>query len=1666
MCALSAQHYCLNNATCILDNDKCTLDPKQECPVSQILNISNSECQSTSTCSSSLFHSAVYQPSHSSVSHSVVCDFGSIPIQVGYNLYVIPEDIRCKAQKGDILGWVIEGVGLIGHQNGVKKVRKYTTLSAGQIKTGYNFTVSDSNTELSVEYLLRAVSAEGSTFMTRHLLNEPGVMCYHVNTTNNVTSLPVKASREIWVQKQVTFIDVIYPDGFDYYGMRKNLPVEFTLNISSATNITVMLKNSSSEEKFHSYVYDQNHEGLSFLHKVNLSFPQDGIYELYAEAFNEISSVNKTISVLVGGEITGLNGKLSEPGKPVYQGLQTSLLASVVTGSWVRYRWIIENNQSATFVNSNETTHVFSTLGVTNITLIASNQAFTVTKSFTIFITNPLSLSIPEWTPSNVSVTLNCTLKGDFAPNQQYAWDYGDGASFTGLGATSVQHTFARGGTLNITCSIVGPVAVQTTSSIFVMEPLTGQCIKPFDGVELFNNKTFTAEYDTGNNLTFSWVIQGQTTSVLAVCSTKSFGFYFQIPGAYILTLNMSNPISFLTCTRQFFVEEKISNVSIIASPNPAPSNTTVKFEILKGAGNNVTYAVNFSDGYFVQSNDDPRLEFNRTFTAGKRQVVLVAANTISKEIIFYDLTIQDVVKDLTIDVDADGVSYEGRMYVIVDKTKLLTAHAQQGSDVTFKWEINDKVYDDKGITSSSGQVNVSRSETFMKEGEVQVKVTASNLVSNLTHIIFFYAQKAIKDFDIKVPSCVGTGEEFDVRFFISEGGGVKFNATFGDGSKDIVTTMTLVRRTYFQKSEYTISATAFNEVSRFTSTKQVSVRYRIKDLTCGTSDKLVALGNQIEIFWKISNGSDVTYFVNFDDGSKEVNKSSPLLGKTISLSYTYSTAKRYQVTVKASNTITQPSCNSEVIVQDPIKGLAIQSQSTSNTALYEEVSIQVTVKNGTDVRYIFDFGDGSDTYDLGTGLATHKYRYPGKFTPNITAKNLLSTESVLASPFQVPAPQTPEHIHGLNIFAAPTIFAEDTTIKITWERGALFNCTLQFGDNKPHLQLKYVDLGKPVIYKYQTMGHFTLYAKCENGLGTESATAIAKVEEPIEGLNFTTIDSVSNSEREFGKNFEINWRWSKGSSVICSVEIVANGQTLKSIQNLENRVTLTLTPEYFEKPGTYKITVRAKNAVTKEQSISLTTTLIQPIQKPQILVNPYVQVNFPAMAFLFMRNGSHATSVWSYGEAGETKTIREISANNYIRFDHRFSTPGVYIIHATVWNRFTSNISVSSKISILNPVAGFSMLPQYTSEWPTSSVTFYFKRNQTYEPPSNASYQFDFGDNSTSEKMQLDSHAESNFTYSYKQPGCYIVTLVISNEASYVRLEARASIIQKVENLTWKALHSDQSSTPREYGRGKRQNILPLEYPVFFRARHVHGTCAKYKWYFGDKTESNLETKATINHAYPLPGNYTVRVQVKNNISSKEYSSNVVTLRSIVGLFLLSNSPVKPGQKVTFLVFCAQPGNKTKFVLDTGENINITVPAPTRGSGREAMKTFSPNINLPFDVDSYYASTVQHTYPSQLNAFDARVIAWNEVTMKIAQTTAVVTNLDCSVPQVKLYGGGDTTDTDLSFKYDRGFRINSRVNFSCSDQVKALFQWSVFRADTYYAKKSSMPPDEDRRIR
>lgn len=1633
---------------------------RQQCTSPETLSLSTSSCQNPAFCNRTLAAPVMYRSAVSSINYTVVCMIQAITIKTGYNLYVLPDDKVCHARKGDMLGWGIDGSGRIAHYNdNSKKTLKYTGISL-PLSIGQNITHDSPSTEIPVEYLMKAVGAEGSTFKAQHTINKEGSDYFHVHVANNMASLPVTSVREIRAQQPLSWISGAYLKGFSYFGTRKNAPVELIMNVSSATNVTVICKNITSGELLFNLVNVQDKAGGFFLSKANHSFNLEGLYQLYVEASNEISSVNTTINVLVAGDINDLKANLTQPDQPVYMGLQTGLVAASASSN-LRFKWRIGKDDTG-FLDSNTTTYNFKQEGLNRVTLYASNLAFTSNVSFTVKVMNPLWITSPEWNATSKPITFRCGLKGAFSAPQNYIWSFGDGSKRNGSDLTSVQHTYTKGSHYNVSCRIQNEAPVISTKTIFILEPVTGDCLKALDGVRLGDNKTFVAQYSTGNNLTFDWTLQGSTFAMLAICPDKYFTYHFKKPGGYNLTVKISNAISSLKCYQTFFVDEKIANISIKAYPNPAPSNSTVRFEISKRNGTNVTYEIDFGDGNFVKKFDGPQWEYNRTFNAKKWQIILTANNSVSREIVFYSLTVQDVVKNvsLSVTVDQDGGKF-GKPYVAVGKTKTLRCQADQGTDVFFTWRIEGNEYKDKGQLQKTGESVVHRRQTFNDEKEIKIYVYAYNLVSSAIHCLTIVVQQQIEGFVVDAPKGVSLNQEFIVNFRQNKGSNVDYTIRFDDGSSDIKTKNSYVKKSFSSQKEFTVHVWATNQVTNISVSRKIAVQTKIEGMMVWLSKAVAAVNEPITVFWNITKGSDVTFFIDFNDGSvNQTNGTSHPVGKMFNLSHSFNAVKTYLVTVTAKNYLEENQQKEEKLqIEQPIKGLTVKGL-TPKLTVFETVTVEADVDKGSNVQFTFDFGDSLGIVKPKTGKVTYKYRYPRKYNVTITASNLISSKPLIKY-VEVTSSAEEQQIQGLKVIAHATRFGEKTKIQIISEGGTGYSCKVKGIELEENLD--YARLKEPLLHEFPKVGKYEITVVCENKRGSRTASVTTTVEEPIEGLHFT--EKYQSKQFDFGSSHEFKWSWTKGSHVRCTTDILSKEEIVKTIHE-ECKTTIFL-PGYVKDPGMYTLRIVVRNSVTPTLRISTDIILVENITEVQLKVNPYVQIDFPVMMFLDMKTGTHATSVWMYGNGAEIVRTKSVS-DRFISSMRRFKTPGVHTIKVVVWNCFSSNSTASATVTIMNPVTGFEVVSPLVQK--SKTVQFQFSRTNDTAAPTNASFEFDFGDGLKSQAFPLSSsQLVFKHSHDYKAPGCYTAKLRIFNKASDAKFKILVKIEEKIENITLRAVHSDQSSSPGRRGYGKHGNLFAREYPVRLNISHDKGTCVKYQWFFGDNQTVTSDSIATDHH-YALPGNYTIRVEAWNNKGGKVNTSLNIGIRwSIVGLYVVSSSPSKPGQKVTFIIFCAQTGNNSNFVLDTGDNQNKTIKFTSKGNGyNEMTKYISSEVKLPFNASSYYSVVADHTYLMK-GVYEARVYAWNEVSRKTVKTNVVITDKNCKVPGLLLYGGGDTIETASKIKYGREFRIDSRANISCvgddGKTVEAKFEWGVFKADVLYLKDASGPPDEGRKI-
>lgn len=154
-----------------------------------------------------------------------------------------------------------------------------------------------------------------------------------------------------------------------------------------------------------------------------------------------------------------------------------------------------------------------------------------------------------------------------------------------------------------------------------------------------------------------------------------------------------------------------------------------------------------------------------------------------------------------------------------------------------------------------------------------------------------------------------------------------------------------------------------------------------ISDLTA-TNDSPTALGEATTLTATVASGTFVSYAWDFGDGSTGV-------GDVVT--HTYAVVGSYTAMVTATNAMNQMTAATTVLITepppDPIKGLAATNDGP--TVLGQSTTLTATVESGTDVSYVWDFGDGT----IGAGdVVTHTYAAVGTYTAVVTATNSVNT--------------------------------------------------------------------------------------------------------------------------------------------------------------------------------------------------------------------------------------------------------------------------------------------------------------------------------------------------------------------------------------------------------------------------------------------------------------------------------------------------------------------------------------------------------------------------------------------------------------------------------------------------------------------------------------------------
>jgi PKD repeat protein len=165
----------------------------------------------------------------------------------------------------------------------------------------------------------------------------------------------------------------------------------------------------------------------------------------------------------------------------------------------------------------------------------------------------------------------------------------------------------------------------------------------------------------------------------------------------------------------------------------------------------------------------------------------------------------------------------------------------------------------------------------------------------------------------------------------------------------------------------------------------------------------------------------------------------------------------------------------------EPISGLTASNDGP--TALGDPTTLSASITTGTNVSYLWNFGDGSPLDDTGP-LVSHTYPTIGTFTAVITATNDVSSQTATTTVTVQELPPTAAFTSSSpDVLGQPTTFTNAST-------GGNLSFQWNFGDGSPISTVTHPS------HTYASTGTFTVVLTATNTVRSHSASAQVLIED------------------------------------------------------------------------------------------------------------------------------------------------------------------------------------------------------------------------------------------------------------------------------------------------------------------------------------------------------------------------------------------------------------------------------------------------------------------------------------------------------------------------------------------------------------------------------------------
>jgi len=796
---------------------------------------------------------------------------------------------------------------------------------------------------------------------------------FHVNLTVCSSVSSVSFSTSICVESPIT-----------------DIAVQSSQNVAAVGDevcITVLVSPEQvTGYQFRWFINSSGHAAMTENSQRCFVFRDDGVEEVSVMASNTVSNKTAKVEITVQNPVSRLSVAHDCQSDTLIVNTSALFWVASCAGSNVSVLW--DFGDGSPMEQKLNVSHVFTSSGKFTVTAKAFNAVSQDSATLTVNVLLPVSdLSLHTSQPyAVVGEETLFTAKSSGISARNYYWEV-QGVSTTKQGAYQFRFTFSKPGVHQVRVMAQNLVSKREAAILIeVFERVEGLQI---ECQSLFNRKyiptheemLLIASVSKGSNITYHWLATQSGINQQLKGEGELFHVMVKAPGRTSVQLTASNILGEATTDVSFVAVERVTSAHIASQSNTVTLGKAVNISVFVDTGSDLQYL------WYVNGDVTPLLTlvpfFLYTFTSlGQNFVRVSVQNILSQSNDSKQFLVQEEVQKADFIIDGKKRPF----FVNASAALFFKGLALKGNDLHWDWKVRST---EETVFTSTNPTFIF---TFPKAGIYLVYLNVSNQINwqGVSHGVT--VQEAIEGVLLNMSMTSFCTEE-QVTFIpvIAKGSNASFAITFqnekwikSQGVVDGQLTMSGL-----PAGKHLVTLKAMNQVSDAETSSNILVTESIQGLRlvncCLTA--LEALKG-IQFKAEVQRGFHVNYTWKFH---LEGSHSAWLMGREVT--FTPPESGLLSVSVRASNGICSQTITETATIEWPVKNVKLFCH-VQRIFVGHAFRLSVTVDEGSDVKYIWDFGDSTKLLVTNSSIGSHTYHYKGKYSVVVKALNNVSLVS------------------------------------------------------------------------------------------------------------------------------------------------------------------------------------------------------------------------------------------------------------------------------------------------------------------------------------------------------------------------------------------------------------------------------------------------------------------------------------------------------------------------------------------------------------------------------------------------------------------------------------------------------------------------------------------------